>query len=509
MIAHCNLFLVDNVITITQNANGETRKVYSRVFLVRFVCNVSSRYKIFFWFTTCHIHTFCVQRLIYRYISHFVLFQSTATNMVEATTAPIVHDSNSLNPSTGTSHFKKSDMDKLIFLFVAALSLLMVYNLTDGITMEKISIKVLEFLWVSCFASFISSMLFIYWVPYAVLWILFQIVLERILPVHTSAEPDTGTGTSIVPHSPKKRSTWPNRINANGHLALWVTVFVFFIGWPSLKEVTVWKCNGSIVSSSAGILPDEMTTKVVLQFGAFPYWTSIGEYGILMWTITTTGLSVLLSCVNRNIHPLHCGWFYRIGLLTWLSLNIDYGYSQHREMGYNTESMILIQIFHFIHIWDALYYDESAMLLSNIDTECGFRSLFYHLCWIPCTYNLPTRYLVHLNPHLTTVSLSIIVLIYIIGYIMFRYGVDLSKFMMRQNLIDTSSFAQFISNMETKPDMAQNIKCAGDCLRIVSWFLLCGFDSIQPYVYAAIFLMIEVIYNSKQDDGSLKATDQY
>ena len=319
-----------------------------------------------------------------------------------------------------------------------------------------------------CTAVLFYTMMLIMLIPWIIIharyiigWIAFHMILERCLPDRIIAVSVPYDNTYIPPVAfdsedveTKQKTKLPYR--KNGHLALWVTLFIFLLGWPTYKTVNidttaprthacytdhdsnenhtkniigkVWNrivCN---IWNHKGvpIAVTTTTTKTVLQFSTFPYWSFIYNYVSLL-AITTTVLCLIFYHINCSMHSFRCCYRYRLGLLSWLLLNISFGYEQYFSLGYNTEGMILVQLLHFVYIWDALYYDKgtSAMAWSIAPPRTAdgvsFWSLWYHLCCIPFSLSMPTRYLVHSDPIYTAVLFNIIVMIYLVGQMILRH----------------------------------------------------------------------------------------
>ena len=379
-------------------------------------------------------------------------------------------------------------------------------------------------------------------------WLTFQLILERYLPATIV------TGTPIVVHPPSvssssslippttttettKTTTTTLQYRINGHLALWVTVLVFLHGWPTLVSVPIVPH------------PSNTTTTTILQFTTFPYWSWLYENFIVLAvatsifcymgsiylylhsfrTTTTTHINnVIIAPGGNSGHPIYdtfmgrelnprCSYLphwdvkefceLRPGLMAWLLFNLSCSHVQYQVLGYNTGSMILIQIFQFIYIWDALYQESAILSTMDITTDgFGFMLLFGDLCWVPFTYSLQARYLVHHDPHLSVLPLTIIVWIHLMGYIIFR-NANSQKDQFRKD--PTHPSVAHLSYIETKRGtklltsgywgMARKINYTGDYIMGVSWCLVCGFDSIVPYFYAIYFLIL-LVHRAGRDD---------
>ena len=374
-------------------------------------------------------------------------------------------------------------------------------------------------------------------------WLTFQLILERYLP----ATIVTGTPILVgVPAATTKTSTTTTttlQYRINGHLALWVTLLVFLHGWPTLVSVP-------IVPHPSNTTTTTMTT-TILQFTTFPYWSWLYDNFIVLavatsifcyigsiylylhsfrTTTTTTHYhhNVIIAPGGNSGHPIYdtfmgrelnprCSYLphwdvkefceLRPGLMAWLLFNLSCSHVQYQVLGYNTGSMILIQIFQFIYIWDALYQESAILSTMDITTDgFGFMLLFGDLCWVPFTYSLQARYLVHHDPHLSVLPLTIIVGIHLMGYIIFR-NANSQKDQFRKD--PTHPSVAHLSYIETKRGtklltsgywgMARKINYTGDYIMGVSWCLVCGFDSIVPYFYAIYFLIL-LVHRAGRDD---------
>jgi Delta14-sterol reductase len=105
-------------------------------------------------------------------------------------------------------------------------------------------------------------------------------------------------------------------------------------------------------------------------------------------------------------------------------LNAASAHQQYVQQGYLSGSMILINLFHGVYVWDALYEEEAILTTMDITTDgFGFMLLFGDLVWVPFTYSLQARYLVNHDPQLSCPALLAIVAVHMLGYSIFR-GAD-------------------------------------------------------------------------------------
>jgi len=198
----------------------------------------------------------------------------------------------------------------------------------------------------------------------------------------------------------------------------------------------------------------------------------------------------------------------RPGLLLWILLNISCMQEQYKiSEGSVSGSMILINIFHLMYVWDALYQENAILTTMDITTDgFGFMLIFGDMTWVPFTYNHPTKYLVNNDPQLSTLTLLFIVLLYGCGYYIFRMS-NKQKDIFRSNPNDKR--VTQLTYLKTKRGtrlltsgwwgLARKINYTGDYLMGLSYSLLCGTSSVVPYYYSIYFLIL-LVHRSIRDD---------
>ena len=169
--------------------------------------------------------------------------------------------------------------------------------------------------------------------------------------------------------------------------------------------------------------------------------------------------------------------------------------------------MLLVNLFQLQYVWDALYFERSILTTMDITTDgFGFMLAFGDLAWVPFTYSLQARYLASYDAGLSTLSLVLITLLHLTGYVVFR-GANSQKDKFRrdpQTAIDKGT-----TYLQTKRGTklitsgfwgaARKVNYTGDWLMGLSWCLLCGFGSPIPYFYATYFLVL-LVHRALRDD---------
>ena len=341
-------------------------------------------------------------------------------------------------------------------------------------------------------------------------WFGFQVLLERWLPCEIVEGVLLQDGTRL-------------KYRLNGHLSFWVTLLLLLIGYPSINNAD-----------------NNAATGLQLEFKPFPlhllyhYYSELALASILLCTILSTYLYIksftpntLLAkggnsgnhiydfFIGRELNPRSLSQSFdwkefcelRPGLIGWAVLNAAFASMQKETLGYVSGSMVLVNIFQGLYVWDALYQERAILTTMDITTDgFGFMLVFGDLCWVPFLYSLQARYLVDHDPNLGPYALAFIVLVNFGGYTIFR-GANSQKDAFRRNPNDAS--VQQLQYLQTKRGtrlltsgywgMARKINYTGDWIMALSWCLVCGFGSIVPYFYA-IYFCILLIHRSERDD---------
>jgi delta14-sterol reductase len=337
-------------------------------------------------------------------------------------------------------------------------------------------------------------------------WFCFQVVLERCLPCE------------LVQGPPVKADTDRNlrlTYRINGHLAFWVTLLAVHAGWP------YWDSSGEAIQ--LGEFPIYLLYEYYQEL-AFCNIVLCFALSLYMYVNSFNGDKILADggdsgnpiydfFIGRELNPRLGSFDWKLfcelrpGLIGWTLLNLACMHQQHLRLGYVSGSMILLNIFQGIYVWDALYQERALLTTMDITTDgFGFMLLFGDLAWVPFTYSVQARYLVKHDPKLSATTLALIVALHIAGYVIFR-GSNNQKDAFRRNPNDAA--LQHLSFLQTKRGTklltsgwwgaARKINYTGDYLMGLTWCLVCGFDSVVPYFYA-IYFMILLVHRSIRDD---------
>jgi len=278
-----------------------------------------------------------------------------------------------------------------------------------------------------------------------VTYFLFQVILERWLPCElVQGLPVKG--------DPSNRLTY----RINGHLAFWVTLLTVQVGFPYWHEesqsVQFGRAPLSMIYDYHGEL-SLVTILLCFALSFYLYFTSfIGDR--ILADGGDSGNAVYDFFIGRELNP-RLGTFdwkefceLRPGLIGWMLLNISFLLKQDETLGYVSGSMILINIFQGIYVWDAQYQERAILSTMDITTDgFGYMLCFGDLAWVPLTYSIQARYLVENDPHLSYNALAAILAVHILGYCVFR-GANSQKDAFRRDPNHTS--VSHLKFMKTK-----------------------------------------------------------
>mmetsp|Transcript_16822 Transcript_16822/g.22563 ORF Transcript_16822/g.22563 Transcript_16822/m.22563 type:complete len:443 (-) Transcript_16822:37-1365(-) len=340
-------------------------------------------------------------------------------------------------------------------------------------------------------------------------WFMFQVVLERLLPcalVEGAPLPD-GSGKKLT-------------YRINGHLAFWVTLLLLEVAWPSIIALPEGEEKVVFGRAPLTLLYDYYAELALCTIGLsfllsfYLYFTSFAQSKLLAKG-GNTGYATYDFFMGRELNPRSLNNTFdwkefcelRPGLMGWMILNLAMMQKQYDNLGYVTGSMILINIFQGVYVWDALYQEKAILTTMDITTDgFGFMLAFGDLAWVPFTYSLQSRYLVDNDPHLSLPALLLILITNMAGYTIFR-SANSQKDAFRRNPADKA--VSHLQYLQTKRGtrlltsgwwgMARKINYTGDWIMGLSWCMVCGWGSIVPYYYA-IYFCILLVHRSVRDD---------
>jgi 7-dehydrocholesterol reductase len=108
-------------------------------------------------------------------------------------------------------------------------------------------------------------------------------------------------------------------------------------------------------------------------------------------------------------------------MIGWTLVDLSHMASQYEQLGYVTNSMFLVCLFHTIYVIDLLYYE--AWYLETIDImhdRLGFNLTYGAIVWIPFGYTFQTWYLSYNPKDLSAPWFWTLFSLGLLGYVLFR-----------------------------------------------------------------------------------------
>ncbi|KAJ1455391.1 ergosterol biosynthesis ERG4/ERG24 family-domain-containing protein [Pelagophyceae sp. CCMP2097] len=339
-------------------------------------------------------------------------------------------------------------------------------------------------------------------------WILFQAVLQLVLPGEVALGAVLRDGQTRLPYK------------INGHLAFWVSLALMGHGWPEFDEghfVGLGKVPLAFIYDD--FLSLAVSACVVAAFlSTALYVASFRASKPMLALPGSTGCGVYDFFMGRELNPrlgsfdLKCFCELRPGLIGWIFIDMGFVMKQAALRGSVSAPMWVVVAFHCVYVWDALYSEKAILTTMDITTDgFGYMLAFGDLAWVPFTYCLQARFLVTHDPHLGTLALACIVLLNCAGYAIFR-GANGQKDFFRSE--PEKAMAAGIQWMPTKRGTklivsgfwgaARKINYTGDWLMSLSWCLTTGFVSPIPYFYCTYFAVL-LVHRALRDDHACAA----
>ena len=301
----------------------------------------------------------------------------------------------------------------------------------------------------------------------------------------------------------------------NGHLAFWISLTVVCLGSPvlgadgglvALKPLPLaWCYDHYLELASASIV-----ISVAISVGCY---VASCRPGCMLALGGDSGNVLYDFFIGRPLNPrvgaLDLKEFceLRPGLIGWVVLNLGMAAKQLQLHGEVSGSMVCVNAFQLLYVWDALYHEQAILTTMDITTDgFGYMLAFGDLAWVPFTYSLQARLLVDFDPGLSGWALLLLVCLNALGYAIFR-GANGQKDAFRRDPTDPA--VAHLQYMETSTGrrlltsgwwgLARKINYLGDWLMSLSWCLCCGGASPVGYFYCTYFAIL-LIHRAARDD---------
>ena len=304
------------------------------------------------------------------------------------------------------------------------------------------------------------------------------------------------------------------RYPMNGHLAFWISLAIVCVGGSEFEGGALKALKPLPLSWLADHYLELATASIALStFLALACYVASFRPGCMLADGGATGSAVYDFYIGRPLNPrlgpLDLKQFceLRPGLIGWALLNLGLAAKQYEESGAVSGSMVCINAFQLLYVWDALYYEQAILTTMDITTDgFGFMLAFGDLAWVPFTYSLQARILVSYDPGLPLWALLLLVGSNFVGYAVFR-GSNSQKDAFRRDPADPA--VAHLRYMQTQRGtkllisgywgLARKINYMGDWTMGLTWCLCCGGASPIAYFYATYFAVL-LVHRATRDD---------
>ena len=339
-----------------------------------------------------------------------------------------------------------------------------------------------------------------YWHPHAFLIIIIWFIFHAL--IYLSPLGKTAEGTTIRDGSRLK-------YKLNGLHAFVISHILFIVGYCYYK-VPVTFVYDHYLAFAVG------ATIFSYALAVYVYVRSFRE-GALLAVGGNSGNVIYDWFIGRELNP-RIGIFdwkvfceMRPGLIGWVIINYCMLVKQYELHGHVTTSMMLVCLFQFWYIFDALWFEEAVLTTMDIVHDgFGYMLAFGDLAWVPFTYSLQAHYLVDHPTELPVWAVVSIIALKSLGYMMFR-GANSQKDIFRRDPNHPS-----VKHLKTMPTergtkliisgwwgICRHPNYVGDLIMALSWSLPCGFGSVLPYFYAIYFAVL-LIHRQLRDEHHCK-----
>lgn len=197
-------------------------------------------------------------------------------------------------------------------------------------------------------------------------------------------------------------STGPLDNDAKMHLlCMHAAFYVFLVSYGSCLGLGFFTKHLNLGWAYDNFVP-LLTASILYSFvqSIYLYVTSF-KRGALLSSHGSTGYAIYDFWMGRELNP-RLGLFdlkefceLYPGLIGWAVINLAMAHKQYAELGYITNAVVLVNVFHLYYVVDALWNERAILTTMDITTDgFGFMLTFGDLAWVPFTYSTTTRFLV-------------------------------------------------------------------------------------------------------------------
>ncbi|CAG8603780.1 5168_t:CDS:2 [Acaulospora morrowiae] len=339
------------------------------------------------------------------------------------------------------------------------------------------------------------------------LWLGFQAVLYAVLPAKIGYGQRTPAG-HVLPYK------------VNGLLAWFVTHTLFLVGafYFNWWNASVIHDHWDALFVAANIYGYFLTFFVFAKAYVFPSHPEDRKF---------SGSFIYNLLMGIEMNPRFGKyWDFKLfhngrpGIIAWTLINFSFAAALYNQIGYVTNSMILLNFLHAVYVLDFFYNEDWYLRTIDIAHDhFGFYLAWGDTVWLPWMYTIQSHYLLR-NP----IDLSIPYFLFVLtiglsGYYIFR-AVNYQKDIVRRTdgkCLIWGKPARFIKTHFITSDgkdhssilltsgywgkrISRHFNYVGDLLISLAMCLACGFNHLLPYFYI-IYMTILLVHRIYRDDA--------
>ncbi|OZJ04246.1 hypothetical protein BZG36_02480 [Bifiguratus adelaidae] len=208
----------------------------------------------------------------------------------------------------------------------------------------------------------------------------------------------------------------------------------------------------------------------------------------------------------------------RPGIVAWTLIDLSFAAAQYQQIGYITNSMILVNVLHAVYVIDFFYNEDWYLRTIDIAHDhFGFYLAWGDSVWLPFMYTLQSHYLVRNPIDLSWPYFTLVAVMGMSGYWIFR-TVNNQKDLCRRSDGKCKIWGKPARVIRTEYEtsdgkthrslllasgfwgLSRHFNYVGDLLLSTAMCWSCGFGHLLPHFYA-IFMTILLLHRIQRDDA--------
>ncbi|CAK9439631.1 uncharacterized protein LODBEIA_P37310 [Lodderomyces beijingensis] len=220
--------------------------------------------------------------------------------------------------------------------------------------------------------------------------------------------------------------------------------------------------------------------------------------------------------IGRELNPRIGSWDIKLfcelrpGMLLWFLVNLSCLHQQYHQLGYVTDSLVLVNLLQAIYLFDGVLNEAGCLSMIDVTTDgFGFMLSFGDLAWVPWSYSLQARYLAipGNEVNLGWWRCCAVLLLQVVGFYIFR-AANQQKADFKNGKLNRLKSITTPTGSKLLADgwwaKSQHINYMGDWLIGWSWCLPTGFQTPLTYFYVVYFASL-LIHRQVRDDMKCRA----